>query len=98
MVSTQALEAAIGYLDWVGADVVGVGDTKQLPAVQSGGVLADIAAEHGAMTLSHVVRFTDQAEGPASLALRDGDEAALGFYAERAGFTAASRVRGYGWL
>ena len=83
MVSTPALDAAVGYLMWAGADVVAVGDTKQLPAVQSGGVLTDIAAEYGAMTLSHVVRFTDRAEGPASLALRNGDEAALGFYADK---------------
>ena len=83
MASDQDLDATLGYLVDRGAKVLLIGDHKQLPSVASGGVLTDIAAEHGAVTLSHVVRFTDPAEGPASLALRDGDAAALGFYADK---------------
>ena len=50
-------------------------------------MLRDIAHAQGAVTLSPVLRFTDpdtgrpnHAEGAASLALRDGDPAALGYY------------------
>lgn len=83
MASTQDLDVTLGYLADRGAKVLTIGDHKQLPAVAAGGVLQDIAAEYGAVTLSHVMRFTDKAEGPASLALRRGDESALGFYADQ---------------
>ncbi len=43
-------------------------------------MLRDLAETCGALTLSQVVRFHDPAEGAASLALRAGDPAAIGFY------------------
>ena len=43
-------------------------------------MLRDIAATHGAVTLSELVRFTDPAEAAAGLAIRDGDPAGIGFY------------------
>jgi hypothetical protein len=49
-----------------------IGDTQQLAAIGAGGVLRDIAATHGALHLDELMRFTDPAEGAASLALRDG--------------------------
>ena len=71
-----------------GGSVRLIGDDQQLAAVAAGGVLRDIAAHHGAVSLTEVVRFTDPDTGApttprraASLALRDGDPAALGFYA-----------------
>jgi hypothetical protein len=57
-----------------------VGDFQQLASVAAGGVLAEIAATHGAVTLTPLVRFADPAEAAATVALRDGDTTALGFY------------------
>lgn len=53
---------------------------RQLAAICAGGLLRDIAANHGAIRLDELVRFTDPSEGEASLALRDADRAALGFH------------------
>ncbi|MDQ3275967.1 MAG: AAA family ATPase, partial [Actinomycetota bacterium] len=52
----------------------------QLASIGAGGVLRDIAATHGALRLDELVRFTAPTEGTASLDLRDGDPAALGYY------------------
>ncbi len=57
-----------------------IGDDQQLAAIGAGGVLRDIARTHGAVRLDEVVRFDDPVEAEASLALRDGDRAALGYY------------------
>ncbi|MEU7765004.1 MobF family relaxase [Nocardia sp. NPDC049190] len=65
-----------------GATVRCIGDDHQLPAIESGGAGADMnaaALEH-AITLNHVVRFASAAEATASLQLREGDPAALGWY------------------
>jgi DNA primase catalytic core len=87
MADTPELATAIEYLLSRGASVRLIGDNQQLAAIGAGGVLRDIAEVHGAVTLSQVVRFTDpatgapnHAEGAASLALRDGDPAALAYY------------------
>ena len=63
-----------------GGQVRLIGDNQQLAAIGAGGVLRDIAATHGALHLSELMRFADPAEGAASLALRDGRPEALGFY------------------
>ena len=57
-----------------------VGDDQQLASVAAGGVLRDLAETAGVVTLSELQRFTDRAEGAATLALRLGDPAALGYY------------------
>jgi conjugative relaxase-like TrwC/TraI family protein len=57
-----------------------VGDDRQLAAVGAGGVLRDIQASVGAVTLTELVRFRDQAEAAAGLAIRTGDTTGLGFY------------------
>jgi conjugative relaxase-like TrwC/TraI family protein len=84
MASTAGLDAVISHALAHGASVRLIGDDKQLASVAAGGVLRDIVAEHRALTLSDVVRFTDPvigaAEGAASLALRDGDPAGIAFY------------------
>ncbi|WP_261773624.1 MobF family relaxase [Rhodococcoides corynebacterioides] len=84
MTGTRDLDEAVSALAARGATVRLIGDDQQLAAVASGGVLRDIADRVGALTLSQVVRFRDPvtgaAEGAASLALRDGDDAAIGFY------------------
>ncbi|WP_255123015.1 MobF family relaxase [Rhodococcus sp. 14-2470-1b] len=80
MTGTLDLDEAITALVERGATVRLIGDDQQLASVASGGVLRDIHDRIGALSLSQVVRFRDSAEGAASLALRDGDEAAIGFY------------------
>jgi conjugative relaxase-like TrwC/TraI family protein len=80
MADTLRLDAVIGWAMTRGASVRLVGDDQQLGAVSAGGVLRDITAAYGAVRLDEVVRFADSAEAYASLALRDGDSAALGFY------------------
>ncbi|MBN9620512.1 MAG: AAA family ATPase, partial [Actinobacteria bacterium] len=84
---TADLAKAIDYVTTRGGSVRLIGDDQQLAAIGAGGVLRDIADTHGAVTLSQVMRFTDpttgapnHAEGAASLALRDGDPAAIAFY------------------
>ncbi|WP_261776162.1 MobF family relaxase [Rhodococcus sp. BP-241] len=80
MTGTLDLDEAVSALADRGATVRLIGDDQQLASVASGGVLRDIHDRVGALSLSQVVRFRDSAEGAASLALREGDDAALGFY------------------
>jgi DNA primase catalytic core len=80
MAGTTDLAAAVGYINGKGGAVRLVGDDQQLASVAAGGVLRDIAETAGALTLSELIRFKDPAEGAASLALRTGDEAGIGFY------------------
>ena len=80
MVGTLDLDRLITAAMRRGASVRLVGDDRQLASVKAGGVLRDIARTAGAVRLETVVRFTDPVEGIASLALRDGDVGALGYY------------------
>ncbi|MDF3285020.1 MobF family relaxase [Gordonia sp. N1V] len=80
MSSTASLDPVIAHALAAGADVKGVGDDQQLASVAAGGVLRDVAALGNTLTLSEVMRFTDPAEGAASLAVRDGREEAIGYY------------------
>ncbi|WP_329405717.1 relaxase domain-containing protein [Nocardia vinacea] len=65
-----------------GATIRCIGDPRQLAAIEAGGADADMdaAAPEASMTLTHVVRFASNAEATASLQLREGDPAALGWY------------------
>ena len=80
MADTLSLDTAIQYAIDRGASVRLIGDDQQLAAIGAGGILRDIKHTHGALQLSELHRFTDPAEARASLALRDGDPRALGFY------------------
>lgn len=80
MAGTLTLDTVISHVLAKGASVRLIGDDQQLAAIEAGGVLRDIEAEHGALRLTELVRFADQAEGSASLALREGLPEALGFY------------------
>ena len=80
MADTITLDRVIGFAIERGATVRLIGDDQQLAAIGAGGVLRDIARTHGAVRLDEVVRFDDPVEAEASLALRDGDRAALGYY------------------
>jgi AAA domain len=83
MADTLTLDAAVHYVVGRGGSVRLVGDDQQLAAIGAGGVLRDIAHTHGAVRLTELHRFTDPAEGLASLALRDGRPEALGFYLDQ---------------
>ncbi|WP_081877902.1 MobF family relaxase [Nocardia brasiliensis] len=64
-----------------GATIRCLGDSRQLAAIEAGGVDADMdAAAPEPLTLTHVVRFDSTAEATASLQLREGDPTALGWY------------------
>jgi DNA primase catalytic core len=82
--ATTELAAAVRFVADRGGVVRLVGDDQQLSAVGAGGVLRDIQQQYGASTLSEVRRFHDPAEAAATLAVREGDAAALGFYADNA--------------
>lgn len=65
-----------------GATIRCIGDDHQLASIEAGGAhadMADAAPEH-TLTLTHVVRFAATGEATASVQLRDGDSAALGWY------------------
>ncbi|MGV9678822.1 MobF family relaxase [Nocardia sp. NPDC003482] len=86
-----------------GATIRCVGDDKQLPSIEAGGTAADTADADRAFTLGHVVRFADRAEASASLLLRTGDPAGLGYYLDHhrvhAGAHAAVHDDAYtGWI
>lgn len=80
MADTITMDRVIAFAVERGATVRLIGDDQQLAAVGAGGVLRDIARTHGAVRLDEVVRFGDPIEAEASLALRDGDRRALGYY------------------
>lgn len=80
MADTSTLARVVDYCLDRGATVRLVGDDQQLAAVGAGGVVRDLVTGYGADRLEEVVRFTDPAEAAASLDLRAGDPAALGFY------------------
>jgi hypothetical protein len=80
MADTLSLDTAVRFALDHGASVRLIGDDQQLAAIGAGGVLRDIKQRHGALQLTELHRFTNPAEAAASLALRDGDPDALGFY------------------
>ena len=80
MADTLSLDAVVQFAIGRGASVRLIGDDQQLAAIGAGGVLRDIKNTHGALQLTELHRFTDPAEAHASLALREGDPGALGFY------------------
>ncbi|WP_280215110.1 MobF family relaxase [Nocardia cyriacigeorgica] len=79
-----------------GATIRCIGDDHQLASIEAGGAhtdMADAAPEH-TLTLTHVVRFAATGEATASVGLREGDPAALGWYLDHgrihAGHTGAT--------
>jgi conjugative relaxase-like TrwC/TraI family protein len=82
--ATTELAAAARFVAERGGVLRLIGDDQQLAAVGAGGVLRDIQLQYGASTLSEVRRFDDPSEAAATLAMREGDAAALGFYADNA--------------
>jgi ATP-dependent exoDNAse (exonuclease V) alpha subunit len=80
MADTITLDRVIGFAVEHGATVRLIGDDQQLAAIGAGGVLRDIARAQGVVRLDEVVRFVEPVEAEASMALREGDRAALGYY------------------
>ena len=83
MADTLSLDTVVQFVTARGGSVRLIGDDQQLAAIGAGGVLRDIQVQHGALQLLELVRFRDPAEGSASLALRQGNTEALGFYPDR---------------
>jgi DNA primase catalytic core len=88
--ATQDLASVVTAVMAAGGSVRLVGDDQQLGPIGAGGLLRDLAKSGGAVQLDQVVRFTHPGdgspnivEGAVSLALRDGDAAALAYYADR---------------
>ncbi|WP_433600382.1 MobF family relaxase [Nocardia sp. CA-135953] len=79
---TFTLARAVSWLLSRGATVRGIGDHQQLAAVAAGGVVRDIMAIQEPLTLTELVRFRDETEAAATLALRDGDASGLAFHAD----------------
>jgi DNA primase catalytic core len=80
MADTLSLDAAVTFVVARGGSVRLIGDDQQLAAIGAGGVLRDLDTTCGALRLTELMRFADPAEGAASLAFRDGQREALGFY------------------
>ncbi len=84
MAGTRDLAAVARQVVDAGGSVRLVGDDQQLSAVAAGGIFRDLAEQgqaHGTTaTLTELHRFTDPAEGAATLGVRDGDPAALDHY------------------
>ncbi|HET7477117.1 MAG TPA: MobF family relaxase [Dermatophilaceae bacterium] len=80
MADTMSLDTVVQFITSRGASLRLIGDDQQLAAIGAGGVLRDLDATHGALRLTELTRFADPAEGAASLALREGQPEALGFY------------------
>jgi conjugative relaxase-like TrwC/TraI family protein len=80
--ATATLDTAVSFLLTQGASVRLIGDDRQLASVAAGGVVRDLAHHPASLTLSEVMRFSDAAERAASLALREGDPAAVAFYTD----------------
>jgi hypothetical protein len=88
MAATRDLDDLVQLAARRGAVVRLLGDPQQLAAVEAGGALRMLARESGAVELYELHRFCSPEEAAASLQLRDGDPAALDFYAD------ADRIRG----
>lgn len=80
MAGTTELADVVDFVIGRGGSVRLIGDNRQLAAVGAGGVLRDVQEAAGAATLAELMRFVDPAEAAATLAVRDGDTAAVGFY------------------
>ena len=81
--STKDLARICSLALQTGARVIGVGDTRQLPAVEAGGLFSLIAGRYGHWKLTEVRRFEQAWERAASVRIGNGDVMALAEYAAR---------------
>ncbi|MGH3826070.1 MAG: ATP-dependent DNA helicase, partial [Pseudonocardiaceae bacterium] len=68
-----------------------IGDDRQLGAVEAGGAIRLIAHDVGAVRFHEVVRFTDPAQGTASLRIREGNPVGLNYYLDHNWVASGSR-------
>lgn len=80
MVPTEGLSRLVAAAIAAGSRVVLVGDHRQLPSVEAGGLLRAFVAEHGAAELDIAHRFTEDWEREASLRLRAQQPEAIDTY------------------
>lgn len=80
MASTRDLAELVRDAGRVGAVVRLVGDPQQLSAIESGGMLAEVATATDAPVLTEVNRFRNPAEAEISMKLRDGDTSVIDWY------------------
>jgi len=80
MASTLDLDRLAQHALRKGWNVRLLGDDQQLASVSAGGVLRDMKSRFGSSTLSELRRFSDPVEGQATLDLRAGNHASLGYY------------------
>lgn len=80
MASTRDLADLVRTAREAGAVVRLVGDPQQLAAIESGGMLAEVAEITDAPVLTEINRFTDPREAEVSLKLRDGDTSVIDWY------------------
>ncbi len=75
MAGTRNLARVVAEAESAGALVRLIGDPAQLGAIESGGVLRELARTVGVVELEELHRFRTEGEGEATLVLRDGDPA-----------------------
>jgi len=83
MVPTRDLDTVRAVALTRGASARLIADDRQLPSIEAGGIIRDLADHPDTVTLTEVVRFIDPAQGAASLAIRGGDPAGLAYYIDR---------------
>ena len=90
LAGTRELDIVTSYVTGLGGRVLAVGDPGQRAANGAGGVLRDIESTHGVLMLDEVMRFQDEAgpgsgalHGRVTLAIRQGDPGAVGYYVDR---------------
>lgn len=83
MSGTHTLHTVVDYAVSRGAEVRLVGDDRQLSAIEAGGAIRLIAHDVGAISFQEVVRFADPEQATASLRIRAGNPAGLGYYEQR---------------
>ena len=91
MAGTFNLDRLVALAAAHGATVRLLGDYRQLGAVEAGGALRRIANEAGAVELTELHRFHNEAEAAATLKVRVGDSSGLDFYANAGRIRAGSR-------
>lgn len=90
MVGTRTLAPLLRTAAFAGAKVVLVGDPKQLPEIQAGGLLASLAQRHPVLTLTENRRQSDETEIAALHQLRAGDvDHAVGLLRDHGGVVTA---------
>jgi conjugative relaxase-like TrwC/TraI family protein len=79
-VPTEDLAAIEAVARRRGARVILAGDTGQLSSPEAGGMMGQIARDHGYVQVHEVRRFREPWEGPATLRIRDGDKSVIADY------------------